>query len=56
MNLHLVEFITICCSFAVILLVSHIWLIVRVVNPIRKLASQAEELTSGNFDAFIRCS
>ncbi|MGB7340254.1 MAG: histidine kinase [Phototrophicaceae bacterium] len=51
MNLHLVEFITICCSFAVILLVSHIWLIVRVVNPIRKLASQAEELTSGNFDA-----
>lgn len=51
MSLHFLELVTICCSFAIILLVSHIWLIVRVVNPIRKLASQAEELTSGNFEA-----
>lgn len=51
MNMHILEFIAICCSFAVILLVSHIWLIVRIVNPIRKLAQQAEQLSSGNFDA-----
>jgi signal transduction histidine kinase/YHS domain-containing protein len=51
MTIHLVELITICCSFAILLAAGHIWMIMRVVNPIRKLASQAEQLTSGNFEA-----
>jgi len=51
MSLHVIEVVAICCSFALLLLVGHIWLILRVVNPIRKLAAQAEQLTSGNFEA-----
>lgn len=51
MSYHLLEVMSICCAFAIILLVSHIWLIVRVVRPIGKLAAQAEQLTSGNFEA-----
>jgi signal transduction histidine kinase/YHS domain-containing protein len=48
----MIEHILSLCAFGfVLLVVSHVWLVVRVLHPLHRLALDAEELTNGNFTA-----
>lgn len=46
------DFLELCCIGGALFLASNVWFFFRVLQPIRQLSFQAEQLTQGRLDAF----